>query len=343
MSCEQIFKWLPRFERAFRSASTLDAMPKTLNLPLWKTIYARKTPVWRTKHGNLLSFARTAKEQDAKALSRRIARRRPLVKVYSEHKRVHEQQTHLAMDRAALQLERLEARKLFAPPMLRPTAHIAGKHLLGRPRPSIARAPILSRGFSTSRPTRGLPLIFGLNALKATTLLRTTTTATRILLSLFPLTLRARLMHLKHATRPHLFNSRAFIYSLLALPFAMLAAVLALHSERTPLTGRWRFQLLDADERRQLLLSMVEGTSVRRLAVADEVHWYHILRKVSFAPGPERLLAGCADSGRAGCKARTAGRSSGLARRLAGRLAAADVVQARSQSPRARRGAYVSS
>jgi len=97
---------------------------------------------------------------------------------------------------------------------------------------------------------------------------------------LFPLSLRMRFRHLRFATPSHFFNSRFFAWGLLLVPVGLLAAILIAHTQLTPITGRKRVLLLTKQEERQILNAFTEGTSVGLVVVPEQIHYYHILRKL---------------------------------------------------------------
>jgi hypothetical protein len=131
-----------------------------------------------------------------------------------------------------------------------------------------------ARLFSSFAPCPTPPCI------KPRTLLRAITVIARVFLSLFPIVLRSRIVHLRHATIPTFFNSRTLLISLFALPVGLLGATLVMFTQDVPLTGRKRVLLVDAAEKQEIVDAFAADTSVGRMAVADPIHWYHILRKV---------------------------------------------------------------
>lgn len=116
-------------------------------------------------------------------------------------------------------------------------------------------------------------------------LLSKVTSVARILLSLFPLSLRSRYIHLSRNTSAHLFNRGFFTWSLLILPVTLLMGILAANVSRTPISGRPRLLLMNRETEQSIVQHFYNSTLSNQSAFAQ---WYFILRQLSGEEHAER-------------------------------------------------------
>ena len=186
----------------------------------------------------------------------------------------------------------------------RPTAQPQAPHLLHA---AVQHASLGIRAFSSSaRCSMPVPLLLLakpasalLTVLKSSTALKTVSTVARIMLSLFPLSVRSRIVHLHRATAPSFFNSAGLMYSLVLLPIALLAGAIAANYQATPISGRKRIMMLSPAEEQMVVDAFAAETTVGQIDAPDCLHWvrsrccfrinvyscppasqYHILRNV---------------------------------------------------------------
>lgn len=116
-------------------------------------------------------------------------------------------------------------------------------------------------------------------------LLARVTSLARMLLSLFPLSLRSRWMRLNRNAASHFFNRGLFTWSLLILPITLLAGVLVANISRTPISGRPRLLLMNREMEQSIVQHFYGSALSNQSAFAQ---WYFILRQLSGEEQAER-------------------------------------------------------
>ncbi|GAA5969907.1 hypothetical protein JCM21900_004189 [Sporobolomyces salmonicolor] len=177
--------------------------------------------------------------------------------------------------------------------------------LVSRPISPRSASPASSRAFSTSRPFSapllGLPFLVPLAAvLKSSAALQCLTFLTRISLTLLPLSLRSKFLHVlrdRYLRDPASLGSSIFgrcalechrdtlgrdssflsrwnalvgVPLLILAPFVLLALVALASLERTPVTGRWRIVMLSPAEEAELVDSILAAGAAPAAATTSQ-------------------------------------------------------------------------